>query len=125
MTDNQMIEAIAEAEGRQKEYCEVPTWDYELGRYTNKTIAIWRGKGQVVVFENLPDYLNDLNAMHRVVNDLPPEQLSEWGTHLTNVVFKGSAGTDWNLSFARVANATARQRAEAFLRTLNLWEESQ
>lgn len=62
---------------------------------------------------SIPDYLNDLNAMHeaevviiksgytaiRTYEDLLQKQIA-------NIVF-----------------ATAAQRAEAFLRTLNLWEE--
>jgi hypothetical protein len=62
---------------------------------------------------SIPDYLNDLNAMHeaevviiksgytaiRTYEDLLQKQIA-------NIIF-----------------ATAAQRAEAFLRTLNLWEE--
>jgi hypothetical protein len=57
----------------------------------------------------LPDYLSDLNAMHEAEKVLTPEQGWEYAQ---NLVVDGGRG--WF--------ATAAQRAEAFLRTLNLWE---
>lgn len=76
----------------------------------------WLELGGGIVFGtsgSLPDYPNDLNAMHeaevviiksgytaiRTYEDLLQKQIA-------NIIF-----------------ATAAQRAEAFLRTLNLWEE--
>jgi hypothetical protein len=76
----------------------------------------WLELGGGIVFGtsgSLPDYPNDLNAMHeaevviiksgytaiRTYEDLLQKQIA-------NIIF-----------------ATAAQRAEAFLRTLNLWKE--
>ena len=57
-----------------------------------------------------PDYLNDLNAMHEAQRRLSDAQ---WDN-------------DCDLlggSLLICAHATATQRAEAFLKTLNLWKQ--
>ena len=59
-----------------------------------------------------PDYLNDLNAMHDAEKILSPTSEIEWHNQLQNV-----CGCSWRV----MIRATAAQRAEAFLRTLNLW----
>jgi len=64
--------------------------------------------------QEIPDYLNDLNAMHEAEKVLPDYKLLRWHGHLLN-----ACGRSVNAS-----RATAAQRAEAFLRTLGLWEES-
>jgi hypothetical protein len=67
-------------------------------------------------FFELPDYLYDLNAMHGAeVNYIIPNGLwDEYADWLKMTMRDGSRF--WG-------QATAAQRAEAFLRTLNLWEE--
>ena len=71
-----------------------------------------------------PDYLNDLNAMHEAEKVLTEDQLSDYGAFL-----KGKDNESVSLyapehrEIAKVAMASAAQRAEAFLRTLNLWIE--
>ena len=59
---------------------------------------------------SLPDYLNDLNAMHEA------EKVLINGKE--QVYFEDLHGVAGNLTFYC---ATAAQRAEAFLKTLNLW----
>jgi hypothetical protein len=69
--------------------------------------------GKVVSYlieQTVPDYLNDLNAMHDAEKALESNQEQSYFELLHDV-----AG---NLKFYR---ATAAQRAEAFLKTLNLW----
>jgi hypothetical protein len=69
---------------------------------------------------SIPDYLNDLNAMHEVekaciyTDDEIDSDLI--GDYLTSLVIAADSG--------RSQSATAAQRAEAFLRTLGKWEES-
>lgn len=67
-----------------------------------------------------PDYLNDLNAMHeaekRLVKEDAPEMLGNYHAHLIQVM-------DCKTCSWRRIHATAAQRAEAFLRTLDLWTE--
>ena len=62
---------------------------------------------------NPPDYLNDLNAMHDAEKILSPTSEIEWHNQLQNV-----CGCSWRV----MIRATAAQRAEAFLKTLNLWK---
>ena len=62
----------------------------------------------------VPDYLTDLNAMQCAEEALPDEQHSEYRGKLVEVCD----------SLADALCATASQRAEAFLRTLNLWDET-
>ena len=69
---------------------------------------------------NVPDYLNDLNAMHEVEKVLSrgvgyhqPGGFGRYKTLLAEVCGE-----------QRPIDATAAQRAEAFLRTNGKWEES-
>ncbi len=64
-----------------------------------------------------PDYLNDLNAMHEAEKVLRPVQWVSYWSFLEPIVCR-----PYNTS---ILHATATQRAEAFLRTLGLWEESE
>jgi hypothetical protein len=62
--------------------------------------------------EFIPDYCNDLNSMHEA----------------ERTILDINDGYGWELSHTEcftVWHATARQRAEAFLRTLGKWEEVQ
>lgn len=62
-------------------------------------------------FEQIPDYCNDLNAMHEAEKMLNKEQWVAYGRELSR------------LGVFPMVHATAAQRAEAFLRTLGKWEE--
>jgi hypothetical protein len=64
-------------------------------------------KGELVF---VPDYLNDLNAMHEAVNSLTTSQMTTMSQHLHRRL-----GMLWGF-------ATAAQFAEAFLRTIGKWE---
>ena len=66
----------------------------------------------------LPGYLGDLNAMHDAEKVLPPAQWDEYEENLYLV-----QGFDLESTGKTCFHATAPQRAEAFLRTLDLWEE--
>jgi len=71
----------------------------------------WKLDGKVELF--LPNYLNDLNAMHDAEETLDYNQMNRYqNIELSRFVH---TGTTW------ICSATAAQRAEAFLRTLNLW----
>jgi hypothetical protein len=96
----------------------------------------WQGKSPDGDSDQLlPDYLNDLNAMHEAEKILENPQengrlmstYSVWKlTEVCNAYTKGheksragSTVTYW------LIHATAAQRAEAFLRTLGKWEDTQ
>lgn len=62
-------------------------------------------------FLEVPDYINDLNAMHEAEKMLAAGLLAKYTTELLR-----TSGGPMSVHFA-----TAAQRAEAFLKTLNLW----
>ena len=74
------------------------------------------GKCWTDIPPHLPEYLTDLNAMHEAEKLLPDKDA--YGIHLRRIVQQQS-GEIYFKTFC----ATAAQRAEAFLRTLNLWKE--
>jgi len=95
MTNEQINIAIAEACG----------WDSD---------DIARGYTLCQFTEYVPDYCNDLNAMHEAEKVLMrADLLFEYGMHIS---------IDHKYDY--LLRATARQRAEAFLRTLGKWEQS-
>lgn len=68
---------------------------------------------------DLPDYLTDLNAMHeaeKALTSVQYWQYVEWCEKLVKLNH-----VDY---VAHSTSATAAQRAEAFLRALNLWDDS-
>ena len=60
----------------------------------------------------LPDYLNDLNAMHEAEKQLEAEDNHAYGCYCSELYEK----------YGNTVSLTAAQRAEAFLKTLNLWK---
>ena len=77
----------------------------------------------------IPDYLNDLNAMHAAEKVLNGYRRTEYIVALRKIIVRDmdtqphqdpDTGTLLDIYFY---GATAAQRAEAFLRTLGLWTE--
>lgn len=79
------------------------------GTYIRYKCGVSENHAKIVCF---PDYHDDLNAMHEAENVLDSNQLVNYCRQLQTIC------GDWKLDAIR---ATAAQRAEAFLRTLNLW----
>ena len=74
----------------------------------------------VKAFHGLPDYLNDLNAMHEAENTLTEKQRCRYSDELYSVAINHAAETGkW-----RYLSMTSAQRAEAFLRTIGKWENT-
>lgn len=77
--------------------------------------------------EQLPDYPNDINAVHELIHRLP-SGLREvtFISKLAKVCgFDPQGENAWDRLHAgrfAVVNATATQRCEALLKTLNLWK---
>jgi hypothetical protein len=67
--------------------------------------------------KSVPDYLNDLNAMHEA-----EEVFGEFGSEIWAKYQRNLRGGDIAALSGELCHATAAQRAEAFLRTLGLWE---
>jgi len=78
---------------------------------------------------SLPDYPNDLNAMHEAEKAITmhPDFEYKYGETLARATIgkefedEGFAPNGWG--YFSVLRATAAQRAEAFLKTLGLWED--
>lgn len=65
----------------------------------------------------LPDYLNDLNAMHEAEKLIPQELKQEWSSKLYWLLYTNPPKL-W-----RVSQATAAERAEAFVLTMTGGEQ--
>ena len=72
--------------------------------------------------KHLPDYLNDLNAMHCAEEMLTDDQWVEYRENIRTVVL-GPVRYVSQWCKADI-HSTARQRAEAFLRTIGKWKEA-
>ena len=88
---------------------------------------IGKPKNEQGPMDEIPDYCNDLNAMHKIFLTLPTGSHITFGRHLQEVCGEGLVGyvPSYPADFAgltRIAHATAAQRAEAFLKTINKWE---
>lgn len=115
MTDEQINAAIAEACG-WTEIQDSGVWHHhKLWGYP----PLKPGQGGNS-FQYLPDYCTDLNAMHEAEKILAPKSWNnfsdKWWDYHNNLQ---------RVTEGRAIYATARQRAEAFLRTLGLWKEVQ
>ena len=86
------------------------------------------GDPEVEPIAPMPDYCEDLNAMHEAEKVLiDTGRMMEYGAVLYWIVVPQIARhddhfIDWMIA-GYLTSATARQRAEAFLRTLGEWEE--
>ena len=108
MTEEQQRIKIAEACGWKREFDgnhEEPEWYWIPPNNPD-------GDGE------LPDYLNDLNAMHEAEKSL--SNLSFYRSFLYLVVLDDPTNKS-----NEPAWATAAQRAEAFLRTIGKWTNNQ
>ena len=82
--------------------------------------VFWSDKG--TYRQALPSYLSDLNAMHEAEKVLTNEQRSQVMDALCEIVRRDHNPEAGPMTAIIAAFfATAAQRAEAFLRTLNLW----
>ena len=116
LTDKQLRVRVASALGIINiEKADYATCDIE-------STGCWYGKKNGMLVD-VPDYPNDLNAMHEIIND--PMISGDWsrpqgkGHYLNNlsIVVLGRlpfCDPDWWL----IMNATARQRAQAFVLTM-------
>jgi hypothetical protein len=112
MTDRDIENAIAESLGWKRS-----------GIWGN----FWTCDGRDYKIEDgnpIPRYTSDLNAMHEAEMTLTDEQRFSAATWLMEDLI---AKQQWSCCeqehWSVAVFATARQRAEAYLRTLNLWKE--
>jgi hypothetical protein len=134
MSDDQINVAIAEACGwvDRGSFNESRPEDHKFKRRIGNTENYeWR-------WQHKFNYCNNLNAMHEAEETLKESEWNKMFSYLTSIQWKDATGDRhredveygakaWISSPSQKvispARATARQRAEAFLRTLGKWEE--
>jgi hypothetical protein len=102
MSDVQINIAIAEACGWRQS--KSPMWE-----------GFWYDKRKRTYQRFCPDFCKDLNAMHEAEKILSDESHADYACELVKTIRRNG---EWFES----VSATAAQRAEAFLRTINKWE---
>ena len=100
MTDEQINISIAEARG----------WKYEKNETHAPDGSFWWSKEP-----EFPNYLNDLNAMHEAEKVFDTALYCRYINELCDLTIKGNNS---------MYMATARQRAEAFLKTIEKWNSN-
>ena len=107
MTDDQINQAIAKACG----WTEISS-DGVVGKAPGETC-------NRVMF--LPDYCSNLNAMHEAEKVLTKDQVREYQCYMYDMACEIAITQGRWMPYS----ATARYRAEAFLRALGKWEEAE
>ena len=107
MTDNEINAAIGK----------VRVWEIEQVTVCGQKDVVFYLNGKETD-EPMSDYCNDLNAMHDAMIALPASQRLNYLAELHRM----NENSVWEDFLAH--NATARQRAIAFLKTLGLWREA-
>jgi hypothetical protein len=72
-------------------------------------------------FTKMPDYCNDLNAMHEAEKTLSGDQWLDYMLNIQAVLVRHPNRDKWTVC-RELRHATARQLAEAFLKTIGKWE---
>lgn len=114
MNEEQQRIAIAEACGWKPEVRKMYAGEKNVKGWGKNAHLHPGDKDRVFAMSSheFPDYLNDLNAMHQAEKTLTFEQKRDYCEWLC-------------ITGPWPSLATARNRAEAFLRTLGMWTESQ
>lgn len=76
-----------------------------------------------IMAANVPDYPNDLNAMHEAEKTLTNDEWDDKFYHWLGFVVSGGQEEQLWQWRKMIVHATAAQRAEAFLRTIGKWED--
>lgn len=112
MTDKRINEAIAKSRGWKK--IRIPKMD-DLGPIGNLRVTRWISPnpipGQIKYLDTCLDYVNDLNAMQDLERTMDEPNYRLFVANLVGCLKPGE--------FA--VRATARQRAEAYLKMRGLW----
>lgn len=98
-------------------------------KHIQRLLSGWHGLQEQGPLEELPDYFNDLNAMHELVMSQPKEVRSRFRLELEWLIAPSTKpGKVSGIQLMNAENydqwfhATATQRAEAIGLTLNLWK---
>lgn len=72
--------------------------------------------------QDIPDYLNDLNATHEMEKVLQAN-CKFWPDYIDELSKQFRLGFASEINWGQMCHATAAQRCEAFLRAKNLWKD--
>lgn len=121
MTDTEINKAIAKACGLPIQ--DVPFTPALASRESYYTPAAFNEYRKAypsgMIPMKVPDYCNDLNAMHEAEKQLDDEEKQLYAMNLLLLCHKWSS--DLTKQFY-ASHASARQRAEAFLKVKGLWK---
>jgi hypothetical protein len=120
MTEEAQIRALAKLDGITAELHNV------TGRGWVYAYVEQNGASRCLIEARVPNYLNDLNALHKIEETLTDDELIRWERILVDIVqplslFRGTDG--YAHVMAQVHRASARQRAEALVRVKGLWND--
>ncbi len=110
MTPESQRIAIAEACG----------WKLAYYSSFNDDRAVYYAPNSSATTSVLPDYLNDLNAMHEAEKGLSEFQFADYSFYISKIT---NSNTGHVVALFEIIHAAAAQRAGAFLKTLGLWKE--
>jgi len=87
----------------------------------NSVPTFWKQGEDTHMLTDLPDPINDLNAMHEAWKSLNPDQKGTYRSELSVIAVRESIRRDecW------LEDIAAEFGPEAFLRTIGKWEESE
>lgn len=115
MTDNEINSVIAEVCGKPEPHWWCPSCQREVSPHMVRYNETHDGCGTTCELRDTPSYCTDLNAMH----DAEAQGIMQVEGFFRSYLLKLRQVTGQ----AEPIDATARQRAEAFLRTHNLWHD--
>lgn len=95
--------------------------DTKIGAFLGVKAGDGRPHKPLTDVSGLPDYLNDLDAMHEAEKTLVHYQIGVYQDWVRKLVPNPPEHVG---GFFALIHTAAAYRAEAFLRTLNLWVES-
>ena len=101
------------------------TCGFIVKEFNDSVYPIWRvwtrNDGRIFFDDQMPDYLNDLNAMHEAEkhgHSVDPHWTEKWLCNMSIVISNGETDDYMNLGKYELATATAEQRAKAFVLTM-------
>ena len=116
MTDKEIKIAIAEACGfnkRKSRSC----FEYVWVKVDDK-----RDSPREYMADELLDYVSDLNAIHQAEQILKPDEWHVYFNYLVTLIAGNPKNPNHN-DYPKVVHASAKDRAEALLRTVEYWKE--
>lgn len=122
MSDHEINVAVAEAIGMRvyEEEDGSGLWS-ATGRLGGFRVGLNKDHAEKVCY---PHFCGDLNAMHEAEKSLTQEQLATYSAFVGVLAISHLPMSRAVLMDFKMIHASARQRAEAFLRTVGKWKEA-